>query len=258
MNIQEYCKKLKVRGFSENTIASYFAIINAYINNYEINENGAKEYLASLRVSGKSKNLHISAIRSYFKYCNIEHSIKSVKTFNKAVIPITEYEMEQILNRKHFFKDEHYIIFCILYETGLRIGEFVSIKTRDINGNNLIVTGKGGKQRIVYLSNTQISQISQISKDGMVCPYTYSYVKKMITNYLLDFKRVGITNSNKLSPHGIRHSFATHLNNNGAPIIAIKNMMGHNSVSTTSNYTYISMEQLKKEHGKLKSHKTQE
>ena len=49
----------------------------------------------------------------------------------------------------------------------------------------------------------------------MVCPYTYSYVKKMITNYLLDFKRVGITNSNKLSPHGIRHSFATHLNNNG-------------------------------------------
>ena len=121
----------------------------------------------------------------------------------------------------------------------------MSIKTRDINGNNLIVTGKGGKQRIVYLSDNQIKQISEISKDGMVCPYTYSYVKKMITNYLLDFKRVGITNSNKLSPHG-------------APIIAIKNMMGHNSVSTTSNYTYISMEQLKKEHGKLKSHKTQE
>lgn len=251
MNIQEYCKRLKVRGFSVNTINAYFAIINTFTNNYEVTEKGAKEYLSTLTFSGKSKNLHISAIRSYFKYCGIEHSIRNVKTFTKAVIPINEHEMKQILNIKHFFKEEHYIIFCLLYETGLRIGEFVSIKTKDINGNNLIVTGKGGKQRIVYLSDLQISQINKISKEGMVCPYTYSYVKKMITNYLLDFKRVGITNSNKLSPHGIRHSFATHLNNNGAPIIAIKNMMGHSSVSTTSNYTYISMEQLKKEHNKL-------
>jgi integrase/recombinase XerC len=252
MEIIDYKRKLQIRGYSDNTINAYCAVLHTYTSNYDINESGAKEYLKSLKMSGKSKNIHISAIRSYFKYCGIKHTIKNVKTFNKAVIPITEHEMKQILNRKNFFKEEHYIIFCLLYETGLRIGEFVSLKIKEINGNNLIVTGKGNKQRMVYLNDNQINQINKIAKNGMVCPYTYDYAKKMITDYLKDFKRVGITNSNKLSPHGLRHSFATHLNNNGAPIIAIKNMMGQSSVATTSNYTYISMEQLKKEHDKLK------
>ena len=249
--LSEFINKLAIKQYSQYTIKSYQRILSIFLDKYNPTESDAKEYIKSLSTCGKSKNLHISAIRSYFKFCGIPNSLKNEKEFNKAIVPISKEQMEDILNPKHYSKESHHALFCFLYETGIRVGELCTIKKSDINGNGITVKGKGNKERLVFVSHEMIEKLNTLSDTEYICPYKYSYVKKMITDYLKDFKRVGLVTSNKLSPHGIRHSFATHLNNNGAPIVAIKNMMGHSSIETTSRYTHINIDELKKQHKKL-------
>lgn len=249
--LTEYKKKLLIKGYSNHTIKSYIDTLSFFLSHYPVNEIGAKDYINSLQISGKSKNLKISAIRSFFKFCGINNNLKNVKEFNKVVIPITKEQMNEILREKHYLIENHHTIMCFLYETGIRIGEFSNIKKTDIKGNSIVIKGKGNKERLVFVSDEMTIKLNKMSTSEYISPYRYSYLKKMVSDYLKDFKRIGLINSNKLSPHVLRHSFATHLNNNGAPIIAIKNMMGHSSIETTSRYTHINMEELKNQHNKL-------
>jgi len=149
----------------------------------------------------------------------------------------------------------------ILYATGLRVSELVNLKLSDFNfeAGFLQVLGKGGKERIVPFGETADHYIKRYLRDG----YPYFLKKKPGTPYLFLTQkggsmtrqnfwlviqkygaRIGI--SDRLSPHVLRHSFATHLLENGADLRAVQMMLGHADISTTQIYTHVTRERLKK------------
>ena len=145
----------------------------------------------------------------------------------------------------------------IFYSTGIRISELVSIKTRDVNiqKNIIKVFGKGKRERIVILGKNACDaiknylRVNKNSNNIHLYPsinngnshISMSFVYKMVKNYLMQ-----VSNDEKLSPHSLRHSFATHLLDNGADLMSVKDLLGHQDLSSTQIYTHVSIEKIKK------------
>ena len=145
----------------------------------------------------------------------------------------------------------------IMYSCGLRVSELISLKKKDINIKNsfIRIIGKGNKERIIPIGEIALEYLNKyfellsynskinnsknvfINKDGL--PLTRQYFFKTIKYYSIK------ANINKnISPHTLRHSFATHLLENGAPLIAVKNLLGHESINTTQIYTHVNERKL--------------
>ena len=145
----------------------------------------------------------------------------------------------------------------IMYSCGLRVSELISLKKKDINIKNsfIRIIGKGNKERIIPIGEIALEYLNKyfellsynskinnsknvfINKNGL--PLTRQYFFKIIKYYSIK------ANINKnISPHTLRHSFATHLLENGAPLIAVKNLLGHESINTTQIYTHVNERKL--------------
>jgi integrase/recombinase XerD len=148
-----------------------------------------------------------------------------------------------------------------LYATGLRVTELVKIRMDEVNfeGGFLRVIGKGGKERIVPFGETAAYYLGRYIEDAFPCflrkcpgtPYLFLSRKggsMTRQNFWLLIRKyaskIGV--SNRLSPHVLRHSFATHLLENGADLRAVQMMLGHTDISTTQIYTHVTRERLKK------------
>ena len=148
-------------------------------------------------------------------------------------------------------------LFELLYGSGLRISEALSIKAKDITPNTkqLSITGKGRKQRIVPLGNKALSAIlnykakrESFNKNNLPDLFINDSGNKLSPSvaYSIIHKLMqGKVNSDKKSPHVLRHSFATHLMDNGADINSVSDMLGHSSLSTTQIYTHNTINRLK-------------
>ncbi|MDB4859846.1 tyrosine-type recombinase/integrase, partial [Candidatus Marinimicrobia bacterium] len=149
----------------------------------------------------------------------------------------------------------------ILYSTGVRISELAKIKLIDINFTKKIikVIGKGSKERYVILGNQAFKALNNYifirSKlKFSSSKYLYPQIKKSSTTYISDKTLFNIVKkylklisvNEKLSPHSIRHSFATHLLENGADLISVKDMLGHEDLISTQIYTHVGIDKLKK------------
>jgi integrase/recombinase XerC len=155
----------------------------------------------------------------------------------------------------------HQLIFELLYNTGIRLSELISLKERHIDAGNLSikVLGKGNKERIIPISPHLMDEISTYRavcrkelaeydqevllvnpKSGrkLYPKYVYNVVRDYLTRHQ-------ITTINRKSPHILRHTFATHLTNNGADLNAVKELLGHSSLASTQVYTSNSIEKLK-------------
>lgn len=226
-------------------------------------------------LSNKSINRKVSTLSTYYKFLLKIGDIKSnplskhkaLKTSKKMQVPFSENEVMAVLNDITFKNDfegiRNKLIIELFYTTGIRRIELIELKLTSINLNNktLKVLGKRNKERIVPLLNSVTQTINKylilrnklesvahndmlfLTKKGVKIYETLVY--RIINEYF------GLVSSKiKKSPHILRHSFATHLLNQGADLNAVKELLGHSSLAATQIYTHNSINELKKIHVK--------
>lgn len=224
-------------------------------------------FLASNNISASSITRKIASIKGFFKYVSANREIKAnpALAINSPKLPkrlpkvITFEEIKKLLNNRLTVKEK--AVFELLYATGLRVSELVNLEIKNVDfKNNLIkTTGKGSKERFVPVGkkakaalNEYLKQRELILKTKFGSNYKENAIfindngKKITRQWVYNFiKKQGETIHKQISPHTIRHSFATHLLENGADLRAVQELLGHSSVVTTQLYTHISKKRLK-------------
>lgn len=239
----------------------------------EISSSFIRSWLASLREnknSAKTINRKISSLKSFFKYHlrtgQLEQSpmttIISPKTPRRLPVYVEQKDTDTLFNHVVFPETweglTHRLILGILYNTGMRRSELVNLKESQVNaaGNSIKVLGKGNKERVIPVSAALIKEIDEyVAQKGRMQEQpdrvyllvnekgrqvTAELVYKAVKKYLSV-----VTTIDKKSPHVLRHTFATHLTNNGADLNAVKELLGHSSLAATQIYTHNTIEKLK-------------
>ncbi len=282
--IQEFLNYLTFqKRYSSHTIISYqndlsaffdFVILQYnYISLAEITPSIVRSWLASVKedkASSKTINRKISTLKSFFKYQLKNASIKtspmaaisSVKVNKRLPSFIEQKDIEFLLSDIEFPDTwegkTDYLLLEIFYNTGIRLSELINLKETQVDKSNgaIKVLGKGNKERIVPVSNKLISRVANYISDkkDMFSDYETDtlflnkkgenlypkYVYRVVKKYL-----GAVSTNERKSPHILRHSFATHLTNNGADINAVKELLGHSSLASTQVYTHNSIEKLR-------------
>lgn len=237
-----------------------------------------RSWLARLKEQGlaaKSLNRKISTLKSFFKYL-LKNGVIDISPMAKVISPkigkrlpvfVKEEETQLLLNSLNCSTENWRslnarMIITILYATGLRLSELINLKENQVDFARLQikVLGKGNKERIIPLSDGLINGIREYQQLKRKEFETYEDVllvsekgKKLYPKYayLIVNQYLGKSSTlDKKSPHVLRHSFATHLMNNGADLNAVKELLGHSSLAATQVYTHNTIEKLKDIHKK--------
>lgn len=266
----------KLRNSSKHTLRAYkrdLLDFYEYIkkNNFDyknISRNSLRGFLIELREKGLDKrsiSRKISSIRSFYKFLlkdgaiekNPLVSLELPKIDKKLPTFLTEEEVIKLINAPNEktligFRDKLILIF--LYSTGMRVSEIVSLKVSqlDLNKGEVIITGKGKKDRVIFLTEELKELINEylnrrkknsnvlfINRNGK--PLTDKGIRLLVEKYA---KKV--VPYKKVTPHTLRHTFATHLLTNGADLRVVQELLGHTKLSTTQIYTHLTKENLKK------------
>lgn len=249
---------------------------NKSVDFTKIELNFLKSYIAELsdpysgkkRYSRKSVSRKISVLKSFYKYLvkkkyiskNTSAYILFPKTAKKLPSFLSKKEMENLLSQKYISEISilDKAIIELFYSTGLRLSELINLKIQNVYFGNrtLKVLGKGSKERIVPFGKKAETALLNYIKIRDICItentdffFVNNSGKKlypMQVNRLIKKNLSIVTDMKKKSPHVLRHTFATHLLDNGADIRAVKDLLGHESLSTTQIYTHLSPEKLKK------------
>ncbi len=223
-------------------------------------------------ISARSINRKLTSLRSYYGFLqktnpgtdNPAAKINSLKSKKQLPVFIPQESMQKLLEDEGsglgFSELRDYLIIEVLYQTGMRRAELVQLKEKDIDFGRSVfkVSGKRNKQRFVpfhsklslalnaYLEakhNKYGTAVPALIVSDKGRPATADLIYRIVNSYLKQF-----TSLTKTSPHVLRHTFATHLLNNGASLIAIRDLLGHSNLAATEIYTHNSIEQLKKIH----------
>ena len=276
--IEEYKKYLLIdRHYSENTIKSYINDLStfiSYLNNHKldainVDHNIILNYLKSINDLDERSIAHqISVLRGFYKFLILENYIKVSPMENidlpkltkklPNVLSIDEVNKLLDINLNDMYDYRNKAMLELLYATGLRVSELINIKLEDIDIYNSLVktVGKGSKMRIIPFGS-----YATMALEKYILEYRSKFIKKEATDYLFlnnhgkKMTRQGFfkilknlakeKGINELSPHTLRHSFATHMLSGGADLRSIQEMLGHANLSTTEIYTNISREDLK-------------
>lgn len=286
--IEDYLIELEIRNYSKNTIKTYRSIVN---NFYKFLQNekdlyderlvlrAFKKYIRYLkREKNVSQNyiyLVTVVVKKFFEFGGIG-ALKEVKTPKRTKsLPksLNENEVHNLINamdkdadkkdlseRSEFLKLRNKVILALLYSSGLRVSELVTLHTDgvDLRDRTLRIRGKGEKDRIVLFDGeTKELLAGYLSKRGEDSDYLFvnksgnhltpRYIQMMIKDYAV---AAGI--KKRVTPHILRHSFATHLLKNGVDIRAIQQLLGHANLSTTQIYTSVDMHTLKNVYDRAK------
>jgi len=230
-------------------------------------------FLVESNISNRSINRKMSSLNTYYKFLmkigeiqtNPLAKHKALKTSKKIQIPFSETEINRVLDELHFEDDfegiRNRLIIELFYSTGIRRIELVELKLTSVDFNNktLKVLGKRNKERIVPLIRPVLDTMNKYLKSRSSLEFINDYenlflTKKGVKIYetlvyriINDYFSIASTKVKK-SPHILRHSFATHLLNQGADLNAVKELLGHSSLAATQVYTHNSIAELKKVH----------
>ena len=281
--IQPFLDYLKFeKRYSKHTVISYETDLVSFFD-YIITQYGEtplsqlshiyiRSWLASLKDQGltaKSINRKISSLKSFFKF-QLKAGIIKQTPMAKIVSPKNEKRLPNFVADKDIktlfdhveFPDTwqgktERLLMLLFYNTGMRLSEVINLKDTQVNASNhsLKVLGKGNKERIVPISPEILNEIKSYQKErneivvesadlllitekgkSLSPRSVYSSVKKYLSL---------VTTIEKRSPHVLRHTFATHLTNNGADLNAVKELLGHSSLAATQVYTHNTIEKLK-------------
>ena len=270
--------------YSPHTVNAYLNDITFFesFNKSEFNEDTIEQvnysqirsWIVSLvddNISNVSVNRKIASLKAYYKYLQKIKQItvspllkhKALKTPKTLQIPFSVKEVDDVLNQIQnpvgFEEIRNKLIIDLFYTTGIRRAELVNLKTTNINtfNNTIKVLGKRNKERILPLlpivtqqlilyinERTRLEIITDIgflflTKKGL--KLNDSFVYRLINTYFST-----VSEKVKKSPHILRHTFATHLLNNGADLNSVKELLGHSSLASTQIYTHSSLSELKK------------
>lgn len=277
--IEDFIKYLKViKKDSDYTLINYKndieELYDFHTDLIKIDEVIVREYLEYLYSKGLNRNSisrKLSSIRSFYNYL-LKENIISTNYFKEISNPkknqsLPKYAKDNDLekmfnsfNKEKPLDQRNLLILEMLYATGIRVSELVNIKTNDIDkyNNSIKILGKGSKERIVFYGSFCEDILELYLKEGRkkilknkTNEYLFinkngdklsdRYIRKMIDNTVtkcsIDYH---------ISPHTLRHTFATDMLNAGADLISVKELLGHSSLNTTSIYTHVSNEQIKK------------
>lgn len=244
---------------------------------FEVNYSQIRSWIVSLvdaGVSNNSINRKMSSLKSFYKFLLKTKQItaspllkhKSLKTPKKLQIPFSEKEVDQVLNQIQYpegfegVRDK--LIIDLFYTTGIRRTELIHLQMAhiDFSSQTIKVLGKRNKERILpvlpiisqqlLLYQSERARLQQIKDFGYLfltlkgVKLNDSFVYRLINNYFSN-----VSEKVKKSPHILRHTFATHLLNNGADINSVKELLGHSSLASTQIYTHSSLAELKKVYG---------
>jgi integrase/recombinase XerC len=281
--IQSFLDYLKFeKRYSKHTVISYetdlVSFFDYFITQYgemplnQLSHIYIRSWLASLKDEGlaaKSINRKISSLKSFFKFQLKTGVIKQtpmakiISPKNEKRLPnfVADKDMKTLFDHVEFpdswqGKTER-LLMLLFYNTGMRLSEVINLKDSQVNASNhtLKILGKGNKERIVPISPETLNEIKnyQAERNGLISDKkdlllltekgkvlsprsVYSSVKKYLSL---------VTTIEKRSPHVLRHTFATHLTNNGADLNAVKELLGHSSLAATQIYTHNTIEKLK-------------
>lgn len=284
--IDEFIDYLRFeKKYSENTISSYKRDLNktnAYIKKdfAKLNKKDIQNYIQNLskKESASSISRSISTLKSFYKFLELNKytslnpltTITNPKTVKKLPKILSEEEIEKLLdiNLKTDFDYRNKAMLELMYSSGLRVSELINLNVNDIDLSNASVRifGKGSKERIIPLNDYAIDALN-----NYILNHRRSLFKHGESNYLFlnnhgnkmtrqgffkilekIAKEKGI--KSELSPHTLRHSFATHLLKHGADLRSIQELLGHSDISTTQIYTHITSERLQKNYEEFHPH----
>lgn len=225
--------------------------------------------MVNSNISNNSINRKISSLKSFYKFLQKTGQLdsnplakhKALKIKRKVQVPFTVNEINSVINN---FKDDdsfeafrNKLLVELLYSTGIRRAELINVKLKDVNfsNNTLKVLGKRNKERYVPILPSVLVSITKYleerNKEGFISEYLLitskgnklyeTLVYRIINSYFSH-----VSSKVKKSPHILRHSFATHLLNEGADLNSVKELLGHSSLASTQIYTSNSLEAIKK------------
>ncbi|MBO5435400.1 tyrosine recombinase [bacterium] len=275
--LSEYLSYLEIeRGLSQNTIDAYRRDLADFLEFCELKGVESVQKIERTHINGYFLSIHekklsstsvmrkTASLRGFFKWlCANEFCEKNpALTLEPPKVPkklpkvMTLEEINKILAENLNKKEK--VIVELLYGCGLRVSELVGLKLNDIdlNGKYLRCVGKGSKERIVPIGSLALKAIKNYQKER---DFILQTTKKSTKNLLLAengkcitrqevyilIHKLGEKIHKSISPHTLRHSFATHLLENGADLRVVQELLGHSDVSTTQLYTHISKKRLK-------------
>ena len=261
------------KGLADNTISAYRRDISGFIDFIpdEVIENISRlhisSYIMHLREDGicpSSISRKISALKSFFKWACANEIISTnpISSIEPAKLPkhlpkVLSVNDIQNLMRQNLNITERVVV-ELLYSCGLRVSELSKLKLNDINmkSKNILCFGKGSKERLIPFGEYAFNTINEYLKERelLIINFKLTTDRLLITEtgrlmtrqdiYRL-IHRLGETLHKDISPHTLRHTFATHLLENGADLRVVQELLGHSDVATTQLYTHISKKRLK-------------
>lgn len=286
---EKFLEKLKYEyNYSDLTINGYDYEITKFLDylndnhldyrkiNLDMIRNYLK-YLDNLKYKKNSVSKNLSSLRSYYKFLTEEKVILN-NPFKNISNPKKDKKLPDFLNYEEINKLfdcadtttplglRNRCILEILYDTGIRVSELVNLKISDIEFDRKIINvlGKGKKERIVYygdylqevlekyINDSRKYLLNNKSSEYLILNNNGSKITTRGVEYIIDKMVNEAAIKHKISPHVLRHTFATHMLNGGADIKSIQQLLGHESLSTTGIYTHITNDVLRKEY--LKNH----
>ena len=277
--LEEYLKYLKYeRNYSEETINSYeedlvefFDFLNKEnLKLLTIKYDDVRFFLMELdKKKNKSTTISrkLSSLRGFYKFL-----INRDYTKNNPFVLIKTPRKEKKLPRFFYYNEleemfdsidisnalgqRNRLILEVLYASGVRVSELVNIKLKDINGEEIKVLGKGNKERITRIGDYAREVLDlylsdgykELNKKGSEYLFLNNNGNKLTTRgirYILDEIIKNTNVKKKISPHMLRHSFATHLLNEGCDILSVQELLGHESLTATAIYTHVTTDRLK-------------
>lgn len=280
--VEQYLEYLTVqKNYSSYTVFNYKEDImffldfckNENISYLNVNYHDAKKYLFYLYEEKAEKattvSRKISSLRSFYKYL-ASRQIVDNSSFDLLKLPKKEKKLPRYFEYNELLElfdvpdidtplgQRNRLILELLYATGIRVGELVRIKLSDISKERKIIyiLGKGNKERIVYFNDVTLKYLEvylnngrcELDKKNIDYLFLNARGSVLTTRGVQDvlekiIKRTAL--SKNLSPHMIRHSFATHLLNEGCDLLSVQQLLGHASLSATSIYTHVTVDRMK-------------
>ena len=284
MLIENFLEYLKVeKNYSVNTLLAYKSDLlefQLFIDNYNYNFKIDKANYKAIRswiismanngLSNRSINRKISSLKSFYKFLIKIESISispllghtPLKQSKKIQVPFSKEEINSLLDSEYFNNDYKGVLqktlITFFYFTGVRRIELINLKESDVNLSSLTlkVVGKGGKERVIpilpklkesILTYQKMKSVFLIQKSTdflFISKFGKQLTEKFVYRTVNEYFKL-VSPKIKKAPHVLRHSFATHLINEGADINSVKELLGHSSLSATQVYSHTSMERIK-------------
>lgn len=283
--LKEFENYLKnVRKYSINTVNSYLSDINIFleylkgskINYKDVNRDVIRTYLKYLdtaKYKSSSINRLLSSLNDYYNYL-VKMKYVKYNYFKDINRPRREKKLPNFINyeeymtlikqaekeENEFLRARNLLFLEILFDTGLRVSEAVNIKLTDINKSecSIKVLGKGSRERIVYFGEYALNYLNDYmairaginspDKNYLFLNKNYTKLMRRGAEYLISSVTKQALLKQKVTPHTLRHSFATEMLNNGCDIRSVQELLGHKSLSTTGIYTHVTNEVVRTEY----------